>query len=194
MARTQPFGRHRRLTALATILALAPLPWIPAWGRDSGNRNALLGMAPSVAKTFDPVRIAPGGTTLVTLTLTNPNSTPATLTAELDDALPSPMVIGGGAGTTTCPDGNVSAIGGFAIFALGFGAQIPAEGSCTVAVCVTTDTAGMYVNTIPAGALQTDSGNNVDSANAMLDVTVDVIFTNGFDRVPGECNAGVVQI
>lgn len=188
------FGRGPAQTAWIAAFALTALPWMGAHGRDTGDRNALQGMAPSVSKTFDPVRIAPGGVTLVTLTLTNPNSTPATLTAELDDALPSPMVIGGGAGTTTCPNGNVSAIDGFAIFALGAGAEIPAEGSCTVAVCVTTDTAEMYVNTIPAGALQTDSGNNVDSANAMLDVTVDVLFADGFDGVPGGCQAGVDQI
>jgi hypothetical protein len=138
-------------------------------------------MAPSVSKRFDPVRIAPGGVTLVTLTLTNPNSTPATLSGELDDVLPSPMVIGGGAGTTTCPNGNVSAIGGFPIFALSLGTQIPANGSCTVAVCVTTDTAETYTNTIPANALQTDAGNNVDPASAMLDVTLDVILVDGFD-------------
>ena len=188
------FARRPTFTAWFTALMLIASPWMGAHGRDAKNRNVLLGTAPSVSKTFDPVRIAPGGVSLVTLTLTNPNGTPATLTAELDDALPAPMVIGGGAATTTCPNGNVSAIGGFAIFALGLGAEIPAEGSCTVAVCVTTDTAEMYVNTIPAGALQTDSGNNVDSANAMLDVTVDVVFADGFDGVPGGCVAGVVQI
>jgi hypothetical protein len=144
-------------------------------------------MAPSLSKTFDPIRIAPHGSTLVTLTLTNPNGTPATLTGELDDSLPSPMVIGGGAATTTCPNGNVSAIGGFALFALGVGAEIPANGSCTVAVCVTTDTADSYTNTIPVGALQTDAGNNVDAASAMLTVTLDVIFSDGFDGVPGGC-------
>lgn len=186
------FGKGPTRTAWITLMLIA-LPWMGANGRNAQTGNALLGMAPSVSKTFDPVRIAPGGVSLVTVTLTNPNSTPATLTAELDDALPSPMVIGGGAATTTCPNGNVSAIGGFAIFALGVGAEIPADGSCTVAVCVTTDTAEIYVNTIPAGALQTDSGSNVDSANAMLEVTVDVIFADGFDGVPGGCVAAVVQ-
>ena len=121
-----------------------------------------LGTAPSVSKTFMPARIAPNGVSLVTITLSNPTDATATLTTELDDHLPSPMVIGGGAGTTTCAGGNMSAIGGFAIFALSLGAQIPANGSCTVTVCVTTDTADSYTNTIPSGALQTDAGNNAD--------------------------------
>jgi hypothetical protein len=167
-----------------------------AWGSglalvlaSAGNHSATLGTAPTVSMTFDPTRIAPGGTSLVTITLTNDNSTTATLTSELDDHLPSPVVIGGGTGMTTCPNGTVSAIGGFAIFALALGAQIPANGSCTVAVCVTTDTAGDYTNTIPAGALQTDAGSNVDPASALLIVTDDVLFADGFDGVPGGCTA-----
>ncbi len=185
------FGNWSKGTAWITLFTLVADPWSGAHSRDVENRDVMLGTAPSVSKTFDPVRIAPGGVSLVTLTLTNPNDTPATLTAELDDALPSPVEIGGGAGTTTCPNGNVSAIAGFAIFALGAGAQIPANGSCTVAVCVTTDTAGSYTNTIPAAALQTDMGSNIDSASAILAVTTDVIFSDGFDGVPGDCAVGL---
>ena len=181
MTSVQRFGKRKRLSMLGATLVIALSPWISAYGRDGRNPNARQDIAPSVSKTFDPVRIAPGGVTLVTITLTNPNDTPATLSAELDDVLPSPMIIGGGAGTTTCPNGNVSAIGGFPIFALGVGSQIPANGSCTVSVCVTTDTADAYTNTIPVNALQTDAGNNVDPATAMLEVTLDVIFVDGFD-------------
>ncbi|HEV7490675.1 MAG TPA: hypothetical protein VGO25_07710 [Rhodanobacteraceae bacterium] len=139
---------------------------------------------PSVSKTFDPATIGLSAASLVTITLTNPNSTAAVLTGELDDVLPASVVIGGGAGSTTCPNGNVSAIAGFPVFALGLGAEIPAQGSCTVTVCVTTDTAGTYTNTIPAGALQTDMGNNIDPASAILMATDDVIFADRFD---GQC-------
>ncbi len=137
-----------------------------------------------MSKTFDPVVMGLGGASLVTITLTNPNMTAAVLTAEFDDALPASVVIGGGAGSTTCPNGNVSAIAGFSIFALGVGAEIPAQGSCTVTVCVMTDMTGTYTNTIPAGALQTDMGNNVEPASAILSVTDDVIFADQFD---GQC-------
>ena len=171
--------RHRKLTASAAALAL--LVSAAAHGRDG---NAVLGMSPSVSKTFDPVTVGLGGASLVTITLTNPDTTAAVLVSELDDVLPASVVIGGGAGATTCPNGNVSAIGGFPIFALGAGAQIPAQGSCTVTVCVMTDVTGTYTNTIPAGALQTDMGNNVDPASAILTATDDVIFADRFD---GQC-------
>jgi hypothetical protein len=47
---------------------------------------------------------------------------------------------------------------------------IPANGSCTVTATVTAAAAGSYVNTLPAGALQTDLGNNAGSASATLTV------------------------
>ena len=185
------FARHRSGRASIRALTLILLPLAVVHDRDSGAASApLVVTPPSVAKAFLPNLIAPGVSTLVTLTLTNPNDTPATLSAPLDDFLPSPMVIGGGAGTTTCPNGNVSAITGFGVFELGVGAQIPAQGSCVVAVCVTTDQAGIYTNTIPASTLQTDLGNNAGAASAMLTVSTDVIFIDGFDGVPGGCKAG----
>lgn len=139
------------------------------------------GDAPSLSMTFEPAVIAPDRSTLVTITLSNPGPTPATLTAEFDDVLPAPVVIGGGAGATTCPNGIVSAIGGFAVFALNFGAEIPAQGSCIVTACVTADSAGTYTNTLPAGALQTDNGNNADAASAILGVSSDIIFADGLE-------------
>jgi hypothetical protein len=175
-------ARHRKLTASAAALTL--LVSAAAHGRDGMHGNAILGMAPTVSKTFDSPSIGLEGASLVTVTLTNPSTTTAVLTGELDDFLPTPVVIGGGAGVTTCPNGNVSAIAGFPAFSLGVGAEIPAQGSCIVTVCVMADTAGTYTNTIPASALQTDIGNNVDPASAILTVTDDVIFADRFD---GQC-------
>ena len=174
--------RLRRLTASAAALAL--LASAAAHGRDGRHGDAVLGLGPSVSKTFDPVTIGLHGASLVTVTLTNPDTTAAVLVTELDDVLPASVVIGGGAGSTTCPNGNVSAISGFQVFALGAGAEIPAQGSCTVTVCVMTDMTGTYTNTIPAGALQTDMGNNVDPASAIFTATDDVIFADRFD---GQC-------
>ena len=47
---------------------------------------------------------------------------------------------------------------------------IPANGSCTVTANVTAAVAGSYVNTLPAGALQTNHGNNAAPAVATLTV------------------------
>jgi hypothetical protein len=48
------------------------------------------------------------------------------------------------------------------------GGSIPAGGSCTVTVSVTAPVAGSYLNSLPAGALQTNKGNNAAPAVATL--------------------------
>jgi hypothetical protein len=182
---TERFGLRQGLIAVAAGASLALSP-VPAHAREGRHTHTAPNEGPSVSKTFDPVTVAPAADSLVTITLTNPNATAAVLTAELDDVLPSSVAIGGGAGSTTCPNGIVSAIAGFPVFALGLGAEIPAQGSCTVTVCVVSDMSGTYTNTIPAGALQTDMGSNAETASAMLTVTDDVIFANRFE---GPCSS-----
>jgi len=50
------------------------------------------------------------------------------------------------------------------------GGSIPANGSCTVTAKVTAPAAGSFINTLPAGALQTSNGNNAAPAAATLTV------------------------
>src|SRR5690606_25020639 len=53
---------------------------------------------------------------------------------------------------------------------------IPASGTCTVTVSVTAAAVGSYLNTIPAGGLSTDKGDNQAAANATLDVNDGTTF------------------
>ena len=140
---------------------------------------------PSVTKAFAPNTIAAGATSTLTITLANSHPNAATLTANLTDVLPPPLVVADPANaSTTCPGGMVTAAASSGSVMLASGAQIPG-GTCTITVEVTTDTVGAYLNTIAAGALQTDFGNNPDSARAGLTVTpagpTDRIFADGFD-------------
>jgi uncharacterized repeat protein (TIGR01451 family) len=71
--------------------------------------------------------------------------------------------------------GLVNAIAGGSTVALSAGSSIPANGSCTVTVDVTTKQNGCYTNYIftnklPAGALQTNQGNNTNPAFATLTI------------------------
>jgi uncharacterized repeat protein (TIGR01451 family) len=124
-------------------------------------------VTPTLAKTFSPATINEGGTSTLTITLTNPNAAPANLTAPLVDQLPSGVTVVGNA-NNTC-GGTVTATPGSSTVTLNGGA-IPANGSCIVAVDVTAQQNGTYVNKLPAGALQTDKGNNAGSATAILTV------------------------
>ena len=124
--------------------------------------------APVIGKSFKKPSIIEGGNSTLTLTLSNPNSTAATIKSALIDTFPKGMFVSGKA-STTC-GGTVSAPIGHSTVSLTGGA-IPADGTCTITVEVTAPAAGAYINSVPSGALKTSNGNNVSPAVATLTVT-----------------------
>jgi len=126
--------------------------------------------ASTLSKSFAPASIVPGGTSVLSIVLSNPNSVPLNNAAFTDSypaglvntATPSGTITGTGCfGTITAASGgsSVSLTGGF----------VPAGGACTVSVNVTFAVAGNYTNTIPAGAV-TNSRNitTITSTSATL--------------------------
>lgn len=134
-------------------------------------------LAPTVGKGFSPFTLAAGATSVLTITLSNPDATVATLTAALTDTLPAGVVIAAtpSAATTCGGGGALSATAGGSTITLGAGRTIPAvsgaiPGTCTVSVSVTAPEGGVYVNRLDAGALQTSNGPNALAALATLTV------------------------
>ena len=151
-------------------------------------------VAPTVSKTFSPDPIVINGTSTLTISLGNTNTLDATLSAALVDTLPTagngdvvvaptPNIAG------TCASANLSAVPGATSITYANGATIPA-GGCTILVDVTSGTAGTYTNTISAGALQTDLGNNVAAASDTLTVNLTSPPTVTKSFSPGTITAG----
>ncbi|WP_158590408.1 SdrD B-like domain-containing protein [Noviherbaspirillum cavernae] len=129
---------------------------------------------PTVNKQFSPIAISANGKSTLTIVLGNTNSTDATLSAALVDTLPTlpgnivvatPNNLSG-----TCTLASVSAPAGGATVTYASGAKIPA-GGCTISVDVTGTVEGTYNNFIPAGALVTNIGKNVQPASANLEIS-----------------------
>jgi len=129
-----------------------------------------LPVAPKLRKTFSPATINAGGVSTLTITLNNPNSTVANLTAPLTDTLPGCVEIGDTPKAGTTCSGALTVNPGDSTVVL-TGGSIPAKGSCTVTVDVTAKCKGTYRNTLLVGALQTDRGSNAAQAVATLTVT-----------------------
>ncbi len=125
------------------------------------------GVAPTLSKAFTPATMNAGGTSSLTITLTNASNTAATLTAPFVDNFPSGLLLSGDA-TSTC-GGTVTGSAGGNKITLTDG-TIPANGSCTITAPVTAANAGSYFNSLPAGSLQTSNGNN--SAPVVSTLTV----------------------
>jgi hypothetical protein len=127
------------------------------------------GTPPKVGKTFSPVTILSGGSSTLTITLTNPNTTAATLTAPFTDVFPSGIVVSGGA-TTSC-GGTLTAVKGSSQVTL-TGGSIPANSSCKVALTIaaTPSCKGVRTNNLVYGILQTNKGANTAQASANITV------------------------
>src|SRR5690348_8585607 len=120
--------------------------------------------APTVTKSFDPGGIYLGGTSRMTIKLTNPNVLDAISGARFTDDYPIPLGIANASDdavvSNTC-GGNLDAQTGGTTVALQ-GGVIPANGSCSVVVNVVGTSAGITIN--HTGGI--DSDNAVSGAEA----------------------------
>jgi uncharacterized repeat protein (TIGR01451 family) len=139
-----------------------------------GNSNAdsatlVVMAAPTVAKAFTPSTITAGDYSLLTVTLTNPNTTAIT-GAAFTDTYPANVVNFAIPNASSSCGGTLTAAAGGGSLALS-GGTIPASGSCSVSVRVTSATSNLsgYINTLAIGAVtSSNAGSNAAAASATL--------------------------
>ena len=126
---------------------------------------------PTVAKSFSPATIGTGGTSTLTVTLTNANATAIT-GAAFTDVYPANLFNTATPGAATTCGGTVTAPANDVLLALS-GGTIPASGSCTVTVAVTSAVAGSYLNS--TGSVTTTNAGSGTAATAILTVTAPTV-------------------
>ena len=130
---------------------------------------------PSVNKAFSPNVIAPGGTTVLTFTVTNPAGSPAVSNVGFVDTLPVGLKATGLASGSTCA--NAATAGVTTVSATGstitvVGLQVPAgASSCTVTVNVTNVTGQFNASCTGNPTAFTNISTNVTVTNVINAVT-----------------------
>jgi len=136
--------------------------------------NVTAGLAPAnIAKSFTPANIASGGTSTLTITITNPNTGAALTGVTFNDAFPAGLTIAAPLTTTNTCGGTFSpalAAGGTAVNLSG--GTVAANGTCTITVAVTSTTLGNAVNT--TGNVTSTNGGAGNTATATLNVSTTV--------------------
>ncbi len=133
---------------------------------NSASDTDTIMVAPTVVKSFNPGSVVSGGTSTLTITLTNPNAIAIT-GAAFADTYPSNMQNQTPTGAvTTCTGGIVTATAGGASLSLS-GATIAANSSCTVSVNVWATASG----TNNTGAVTSSNAASGASASATLSIT-----------------------
>lgn len=164
---------------------------------DMGN-CAFKPARPTVAKSFTPAfkTTSPGTTTLL-ITLGNSNSVPTYLNNAFVDSLPAGMTVSATPllqGSCIVAGNLVTAAASANTISVSAGSRIPA-GGCTISVLVNASVDGVYVNTIPAGGLNTTAGTNAAQAQATFQVGVNDFSINKQQRTgSGAFTAGPLSV
>ena len=126
--------------------------------------------SPTATKGFNPGTINVNDVSIMTITLSNPNTTTITGVA-FSDAYPANMINTAsalGSATNTCGGTLTLTNGGNALTLAG--GTIPVSGSCAITVPVTATAAGTYTNN--TGVISTDNAGSLASASASLQVNL----------------------
>ena len=161
-------------TNLYKITGIAASLVVPLLGGTTATGDLASFILPSgtvgVAKTFLPTTIVVGSVSTLTITVSNANTTAQTALA-FSDVYPANLVNAPAPAAATTCGGTVTAIAGGSSLALS-GGTIPASGSCTIKVNVTSAVAGAYTNSLPARSVTTAFTYNDVAASANLTVSV----------------------
>lgn len=155
-----------RITGTAATLVTALLGDTTSTGDLASSFLSSANIA--VAKTFTPSTIVTGQVSTLKVTLTNANAV-ALRAAAFTDNYPSGVVNAATPTVVNTCGGTVTAAAGGTSVVL-TGGTIPASGSCSVSVNVTSATAGVYTNTLAARSVTTALAYNDAAASAALTV------------------------
>jgi len=139
---------------------------------------------PTVSKAFSPSTIGKGQTSTLTITLTNPNTTAISGAAFIDTYPADLLTAATPNAVTSCTSGGVSSTAGSVSLST---ATIPAGGSCTVSIDVTSNVVNLtgYINTLAIGAVTTsNAGSNTVAASDTLIVNATPTITKSFSFNP----------
>jgi len=120
--------------------------------------------APTIAKSFTPNALAAGATSVLTLTIGNPNTTQTLNGIAVSDTLPAGMVFASPPNVATSCSGATLNLTG-TTFSIS-GGTLAAAQNCTVTVNVTSSTSTSYTNT--TGTISSDNGGTGTTASATV--------------------------
>ena len=127
----------------------------------------------NVNKAFNPSQVLTGEAATLTISITNTSLVPVVnmgIADGLPGALPNGLEIANPSNATNTCGGSLTADPGSQNIQL-IGGGLAGNASCVIAVDVISNQPGVYVNTIPAGALTADGGiTNKDSTTDTLTV------------------------
>ncbi|HEU4416959.1 MAG TPA: VCBS repeat-containing protein, partial [Candidatus Angelobacter sp.] len=145
---------------------------------NTSNASTTVVAPPTIAKVFGAVSIPLNGSTSLSFTISNPNTTVALTGVGFSDTLPAGLIISTPNGLTgTCGAGTITATQGTNTISLS-GGTIAANSSCTFSVNVTGIAAGAQNNT--TGNVTSTEGGTGGTASTSISVVAPPSIAKAF--------------
>jgi uncharacterized repeat protein (TIGR01451 family) len=133
---------------------------------NTASANLTVASPPTITKLFGVSQIPLNGTTSLTFTIQNPNTSVTLTGIAFTDNLPAGMVVASTPNLSSTCGGTATAVGGSGSISLS-GGTLAASASCTVSVSVQGTTAGVKNNSVQVTSTEGGTGN---TSNASIGV------------------------
>jgi uncharacterized repeat protein (TIGR01451 family) len=143
---------------------------------NTATANLTVASPPSIAKAFGAATIPSNGTTSLTFSLTNPNTSAALSGLAFTDSLPAGLVVATPSNLSSTCGGTSTAVAGSSQASL-TGGTLAASGSCTFSLSVQGTTAGVKNNSVQVSSTEGGTGN---TSNASVTVTAPPVMIKAF--------------
>ncbi len=143
---------------------------------NTASANLTVATPPTITKAFGAASIPLNGTTSLTFTIQNPNTTLALTGIAFTDSLPAGLVVATPSGLNNTCGGTATAVAGSGSISLS-GGTLAASASCTVSVNVTGTTAGVKNNSVQVTSTEGGTGN---TSNASITVVAPPVIIKAF--------------
>jgi uncharacterized repeat protein (TIGR01451 family) len=147
-------------------------------GATSNTATVTVVAPPTISKGFSPANIAVNGTSTLSFTIANPNSTVGLTGLAFNDTFPAGAQVASTPNAVDNCGGTFSAVAASGTVSLTAG-TVGAGTSCTISVAVTGTTAGVKSNTTGA-VTSTEGGTGTTSNTANLTVGTPATITKSF--------------
>lgn len=133
--------------------------------------------APSINKAFGANSILTNGTTSLSFTITNPNTSTSLTGVNFTDSLPSGLTVASPNGLSgSCGGGTITATAGSGTVSLS-GATLAGSASCTFSLNVTGTTTGLKTNTVTVSSTNGGTGNTATANVLVKDPTPGLVLS-----------------
>jgi CSLREA domain-containing protein/uncharacterized repeat protein (TIGR01451 family) len=143
---------------------------------NTATANLTVATPPTITKVFGAASIPLNGTTSLTFTIQNPNTTLALTGIAFTDNLPAGLVVATPNALNNTCGGTATAVAGSGSVSLSAG-TLAASASCTVSVNVTGTTAGVKNNSVQVTSTEGGTGN---TSNASITVVAPPVIIKAF--------------